>query len=319
MQASIILLKSLPDSILSLRYKIGARVMFTGSVMGGAKNGDFGTVIDKRIDVDPYWGEKERILVKLDKNGRIVYVSLRDFSATDYRYLMVYDPDEHSLSRQKPYIQRVKQFPFKLGYAFTIHKSQGQSFDRMLLDLKSNIFASGQLYVALSRVRTLDGLYLTKPVAFSDIIVDERIIEFLEFLRTGEVISTSSQGFLTDSRRSKNTHMNDLLVEFERETKLNLRQGHASSYAINRLLYFAYALYQEDELEMLLIEIKKIAQIIFNLFQLNEEDLEFIESVKAMSEKGIDEDACESVLSNVYNIYKRVWDKPKPIVTDKVH
>ena len=70
-----------------LRYKIGARVMFTGSVRGGAKNGDFGTIIDKRIDVDQYWGEKERILVKLDKNGHIVYVSLRDFSATDYRTL----------------------------------------------------------------------------------------------------------------------------------------------------------------------------------------------------------------------------------------
>ncbi len=74
-----------------LTYKIGARVMFTGSVIGGAKNGDFGTIIDKRVDVDPRWGEKVRILVRLDKNDRIVYVSLRDFSATDYKYEMVYE------------------------------------------------------------------------------------------------------------------------------------------------------------------------------------------------------------------------------------
>ena len=302
-----------------LRYKIGARVMFTGSVRGGAKNGDFGTIIDKRIDVDQYWGEKERILVKLDKNGHIVYVSLRDFSATDYRYEMVYDPVEHSLTRKTPYIQRVKQFPFKLGYAFTIHKSQGQSFDEMLLDLKSNIFASGQLYVALSRVRTLDGLYLTRPVAFSDIIVDERIIQFLEFLRTGEVPQISSQGFLMDSRRSKNTLINDLLVKFAQEAEFNFRNGHPANYTINKLLYFAYALYQEDELEMVLIEIKKIAQIIYNLFQLSEDDLEFIERVKAMSGEGIDEDGCELVLSNLFSIYKRVCDKPRPIVTDKVH
>lgn len=302
-----------------LTYKIGARVMFTGSVIGGAKNGDFGTIIDKRVDVDPRWGEKERILVKLDKNGRTVYVSLRDFSATDYKYEMVYDPVQHSLTRKTPYIQRVKQFPFKLGYAFTIHKSQGQSFDDMLLDLKSNIFASGQLYVALSRVRTLDGLYLTRPVAFSDIIVDEKIIQFLEYLKTGEMPSISSQGSLVDFRKSKKTPMNDLLVKFSKTTKLNTQYGHVANYTINRLLYFAYALYQENELEMVLIELKKIAQIIFNLFLLSEDDLECIERVKTMSEKGMDEDTCELVLSNVYNIYKRVQDKPRPIVTDKVH
>ena len=302
-----------------LTYKIGARVMFTGSVMGGAKNGDFGTIIDKRVDVDPRWGEKVRILVKLDKNDRTVYVSLRDYSATDYKYEMVYDPVEHKLSRNTPYIQRVKQYPFKLGYAFTIHKSQGQSFDNMLLDLKSNIFASGQLYVALSRVRTLDGLYLTRPVAFSDIIVDEKIIQFLEYLKTGEVSPISSQEFFIDSRTSKNTPLNDLLVEFAQQTKFNIRQGYAANYAIKRLLYFAYALYQENELEMLFIEIKKIAQIIFNLFSLSQDDLECIERVKAMSEKGVDEDVCEMVLSNIFNVYKRAYGNPRPIVTDKVH
>ena len=76
---------------------------------------------------------------------------------------------------------------------------------------------------------------------------------------------------------------------------------------------------QENELEMVLIELKKIAQIIFNLFLLSQDDLECIEKVKSMSEKGVDEDTCELVLSNVYNIYKRVQDKPRPIVTDKVH
>ena len=165
----------------------------------------------------------------------------------------------------------------------------------------------------------MDGLYLTRPVAFSDIIVDEKIIQFLEYLKTGEYPSISSQRFLIDSRTSKNTPLNDLLVEFSKQTKLNTQYGHPANYTINRLLYFAHALYQEDELEMVLIEIKKIAQIIYNLYLLSEEDLEYIEGVKEMSVEGIDEDGCESVLLNVFNIYKRVWDKPRPIVADKVH
>ena len=75
----------------------------------------------------------------------------------------------------------------------------------------------------------------------------------------------------------------------------------------------------ENELEMVLIELKKIAQIIFNLFLLSNDDLECIERVKAMSEKGVDEDICELVLSNIFNVYKRTYGNPRPIVTDKVH
>jgi hypothetical protein len=63
-----------------------------------------------------------------------------------------------------------KQYPLKLSWAVTIHKSQGKSFDKIIVDMEYGAFAPGQLYVALSRCTTLDGITLTRPLTRRDIL-----------------------------------------------------------------------------------------------------------------------------------------------------
>ncbi|MBF0494429.1 MAG: AAA family ATPase [Candidatus Omnitrophica bacterium] len=71
------------------------------------------------------------------------------------------------------------QYPIKLAWAITIHKSQGQTFDKVVIELGRGAFAHGQVYVALSRCTKLEGITLKRPVIPSDIIFDEDIYSFI--------------------------------------------------------------------------------------------------------------------------------------------
>lgn len=71
-----------------------------------------------------------------------------------------------------------KQYPIRIARATTIHKSQGQTFDNVLIDLGSGAFSHGQTYVALSRTRTYDGLFLNSKIKETDIRFDARVIDY---------------------------------------------------------------------------------------------------------------------------------------------
>lgn len=70
------------------------------------------------------------------------------------------------------------QFPIKLAWAMTIHKSQGKTFDKVVIDIGYGAFSHGQTYVALSRCKTLEGIVLNKEIRPSDVIVDDRVIAY---------------------------------------------------------------------------------------------------------------------------------------------
>ncbi|MBN1585214.1 ATP-binding domain-containing protein, partial [Candidatus Uhrbacteria bacterium] len=71
------------------------------------------------------------------------------------------------------------QYPVMLAWAVTIHKAQGKTFDRVLVDVGHGAFAHGQMYVALSRCTTLEGIVLLREFRTRDIILDEAVAEFM--------------------------------------------------------------------------------------------------------------------------------------------
>ena len=83
-------------------------------------------------------------------------------------------------------VGRFTQLPFRLAWAVTIHKSQGKTFDHVVIDLERGAFASGQTYVALSRCTSFEGIVLRRPVRRSSIRADWRIQRFLTGYRYRE-------------------------------------------------------------------------------------------------------------------------------------
>ena len=71
------------------------------------------------------------------------------------------------------------QYPVRLAFAVTIHKSQGKTFERAIIDVGKGTFAHGQMYVALSRCTTLEGIVLMKPIRKNHVLMDWQVVKFL--------------------------------------------------------------------------------------------------------------------------------------------
>jgi ATP-dependent DNA helicase PIF1 len=90
----------------------------------------------------------------------------------------IYEYDRTYRSIESVVIGSFRQYPIKLAWAITIHKSQGKTFDNVIINLGYGAFAHGQAYVALSRCRSYEGIYLNAPLKYSDIILDPRVRDF---------------------------------------------------------------------------------------------------------------------------------------------
>jgi tetratricopeptide (TPR) repeat protein len=157
-----------------LILKIGAQVIFIkNDTERRWVNGAIGQIIELEDGV---------IKVKLE-DGIIHSVVKRVWENTKYQY------DKKNKKIEQETIGTFKQYPLKLAWAITIHKSQGLTFDRVVVDFGKGTFASGQAYVALSRVTTFEGLLLRQKIHATDIYIDEEIIEFWKSFNQNELIS----------------------------------------------------------------------------------------------------------------------------------
>lgn len=130
--------------------KIGSRVMITANMQNGLKNGMTGTYLGMVPNVNAMAGDfmNDAMRILLDNGKEVVLPRLRLSIKSNWRW------NKDGEEAEDGYIM---QFPIKLAFAITIHKSQGMSLDNVMVDT-NGIFADGQLYVAASRAKTLEGL-----------------------------------------------------------------------------------------------------------------------------------------------------------------
>ncbi|OBF25064.1 AAA family ATPase [Mycobacterium sp. ACS4331] len=149
-----------------LRFKVGAQVMMLNNDPRNRwVNGSIGRVVG----------------VGYDRYGAVVDVEFPDGTVADVAPFVweATRPVVDGGSLRREVVGTFTQLPFKLAWAITIHKSQGQTLDRLVVDLTGGMFSTGQLYVALSRCTSLAGLVLKRPVLPKDLKVDRRIARYL--------------------------------------------------------------------------------------------------------------------------------------------
>jgi len=150
----------------SLELKIGAQVMLLNNDSGGRWiNGSIGKII-KIIE------EGKIIGVELS-NGQLVEVT--PFQWEMFRFF--FNEDTEALESES--VGSFTQYPLRLAWAVTIHKSQGKTFNKVIVDMGSGAFAHGQTYVALSRCTSFEGLILKKPILRRHILLDDDVVQFM--------------------------------------------------------------------------------------------------------------------------------------------
>lgn len=248
------------DEILNL--KMGAQVMFVKNDLTPEKkyfNGKMGFI--KSLS-------EHEILVHFPEENKTIEVEKYEWQ--NIRYFV--DPNTKEISEEV--LGTFVHYPIKLAWAITVHKSQGLTFDKAALDV-SQVFLPGQAYVALSRLRSLNGLILLSPLRMNGISNDQDVMDYAANKANEEILKHSLQ---LETQHFIHNYLKD---SFDWNELAQQWRNHQFSYKeeaerSEKSKYFIWAKNQSETMASLLEPARKFSAQLDSLFRQEKVDFEFI-------------------------------------------
>ena len=178
----------------NMSLKVDAQVMFIKNDASGEKR---------------FFNGKIGKIKTIDKNNKLITVECNDDNQKIELEPHIWENTRYKLNETTNQIEEIvkgtfEHFPIRLAWAITVHKSQGLTFQKAIMDL-SQCFAPGQMYVALSRLTSLEGLVLSKPIASLDFNTDNAILDFISRKKD---VETLHETIVNDAREFHGLYIN---------------------------------------------------------------------------------------------------------------